>query len=569
MTHIHLTTIDWITLIGFLGITFSIAIYYSRKNRSLDSYFKAEGKLPWFVAGTAMVATTFAADTPLAITEIISKDGVSGNWAWWYMSLGAVATVFIFAPLWKRSGVMTDLEFLHLRYDGKGRDILRGAKAFYLGGLMNILIIAWVNLAMLKILESFLPSPWSVYSLLFLFLFAFLYTSFLGLGGISYIDVFQFFFAMAGCIYLAYYSLGLPEIGGLSGLQEKLPSDTLDFFPSSSELPAFLILITLLWWTSWYPGSEPGGGGYIAQRILASKNERDASKASLWFLFSHYFLRPWPWILVALCSLVLFPNLSEEDKGKGFIYMIEPALAQGGKGFVVSTFVAAYLSTIATHLNWGASYLVNDLTRPFIWKERGDSSYLKLSYILQAVTGIFSLFICFYWMDRVSGAWFFLIEASSGIGFALVFRWFWWRVSAWSELSGFIVAPIVFACLKFFWDVPFPYSAGITAILTVVIVIGVTYFAPRTGEKTLERFYSQVKPSGVGWKLFRETYNLPTHSLPWFWIFMSCLTAILSLFSGLGGIGVLFFGGIDTFIIYASIFILSLFGLNHSMSKIH
>jgi solute:Na+ symporter, SSS family len=569
MNLIQLTTIDWLTLVGFLFITIAIAVFYSRKNKTLNSYFKAEGKLPWFVAGTAMVATTFAADTPLAVTEIISKDGISGNWVWWYMALGAVVTVFLFAPLWKRSGVLTDLEFLELRYNGIGARILRGAKAFYLGGMMNIIIIAWVNLAMYKILQAFLGSDESMWALLFLFAFAFVYTSLLGLGGISYIDVFQFFFAMIGCIMLAYYSLDLPEIGGLQGLQNKLPAETFNFFPPEQEWPGYLVLVLVLWWTSWYPGSEPGGGGYIAQRIIASKNEVDASKASLWFLFTHYFMRPWPWIIVALCSIVLFPNLSEEDKGKGFILMIEPALEKGGKGFVIATFIAAYLSTIATHLNWGASYLVNDLTKPFIWKNKNDASYLKLSYILQFVSGVLSIYITFNWMDRVSSAWFFIIEASSGIGFALVFRWFWWRITAWSELSGFVAAPIVFAVIKLTTDIQFPFSAGLTALITILIVVLVTYLFPNSDRELLKAFYEKVKPSGLGWKKIAHEFHLPIYKSNWVGVLKCCILAIVSVFSGLSGFGKVFFGTNIEIAVYLSVFILTLILLKFSITKLY
>lgn len=515
-----------------------------------------------------MVATTFAADTPLAVTEIIAKDGIKGNWAWWYMSLGAVATVFLFAPLWKRSGVLTDLEFLELRYDGIGAQILRGAKAFYLGGLMNILILAWVNLAMLKILETILDRETAVFALGLLFLFALLYTSFLGLAGISYIDVFQFFFAMAGCIFLAYYSLDLAQIGGLQGLKEKLPASNFDFFPSGGDLPGFAILIGILWWTSWYPGSEPGGGGYIAQRIIASRDEKSAVQASLWFLFAHYFLRPWPWILVALSSLVVYPQLSLEDSGKGFIYMMEGALGSGGKGFVLATFLAAYLSTIATHLNWGASYLVNDLTKPYIFKKRADAAYLKISYGIQALTGIASLYVCLYWMDRVSSAWFFLIEASSGIGFALVFRWFWWRITAWSELAGFVLSPLVFLVLKLWFPLEFPFSAGANATVTIVLVVAVTYAFPQNSPDKLQGFYAVVRPAGWGWRQFAKAHQLEIYRVKIFWKLLAASASVVGVFTGLGGVGVLFFGELATAIGLLALFLGSIGVLSISITRV-
>ncbi|WCL48011.1 sodium:solute symporter family protein [Leptospira sp. GIMC2001] len=565
---IHLSSWDWITLACFLILTLIIAFVFSKKNKNLKSYYQAEGKLPWFIAGTAMVATTFAADTPLAVTEIIAKDGISGNWAWWYMSLGAVSTVFIFAPLWKRSNVLTDLEFLNLRYGGLGASILRGAKAFYLGGLMNILILAWVNLAMYKILQSFLSTEVATWSLVGLFLFGYIYTSLLGLRGISYIDVFQFFFAMAGCIFLAYFSLQLPEVGGLNGLASKISPEKLSFFPNVSEFPSFFILLTLLWWTSWYPGSEPGGGGYIAQRIIAAKDEESATKATLWFLFAHYFIRPWPWIIIALCSLILFPNLSEDDKGKGFIYMIEPALAGGGKGIIISTFIAAYLSTIATHLNWGASYIVTDLTKPFLIKNRNDEFYLAISYLIQAITGIIALYICFFWMNRVSSAWFFLIEASSGIGFALVFRWFWWRISAWSELAGFILAPLIFLIVKFAFDLEFPYSAAATAIGTIGSVLLITIFYPNLEKENLLLFYNIAKPFGIGWRSWAREHKLPIYYWNWQPVILGSVSSLTMIFVGLDGLGKLFFESPDKIILPAIVFFIAGWILFYSLKNL-
>jgi SSS family solute:Na+ symporter len=565
---IILSTIDWITLATFILTTFFLTIFLSKKTNSLSSYFRAEGKLPWFVAGTAMVATTFGADTPLAVTEIVVKDGISGNWAWWYMSIGAVTTVFIFAPLWKRSGVLTDLELLSIRYSGIGSKLLRGIKAIYLGGLMNVLILAWVNLAMLSILESIFLKETAVFILIGLLLFGLLYTSLLGLGGISYIDVFQFFFAMGGCIFLAYFSLTLPEIGGLEGLQAKLPKGTLQFLPKEESLPSFLIMIFFLWWMSWYPGSEPGGGGYIAQRIISAKDEISATKSSLWFLFAHYFIRPWPWIIVALCSIVIFPDLPADQKGKGFILMIEPALKNGGKGILISTFIAAYLSTIATHFNWGASYLVNDLTKPYIIKEKSDKTYLTLSYFIQAISALASIYICLFWIKQVSSVWFLMIEASSGIGFALIFRWLWWRVSAWSELSGFLISPIAFIIIKVFTDLAFPFSAFATGVITVLCVIAVTFIFPSTEETKLILFYSKMKSSGLGWKFWAERKNLPIYSNDFTPMILGCISALTLVFSGLFLVGYLFFGNFIQISISLTIFSVSIIFLIIQLKKI-
>jgi SSS family solute:Na+ symporter len=538
---LNLDLLDWLGLAIFLFLTLIISIRYSQKRGNLSSYFQAEGKLPWFVAGTAMVATTFAADTPLAVTEFVAKDGISGNWSWWFLAFGSVFTVFFFAPLWKRSGVGTDLEFLELRYSGLGSKFLRAAKAVYLGGFLNIIILAWVNLAMLKILSSFLEENYAIAALVFLMLFALAYTSLLGLKGISYLDVFQFFFAMSGCIILAINILNLDAIGGLEGLKAKSPESKLEFFPKIDDWSGFLILILFLWWNSWYPGSEPGGGGYIAQRILASENETAATRATLWFVFAHYFIRPWPWILVALASLILFPNLSEQEKGKGFIYAIEYGMGSGGKGILLSSFLAAYLSTVATHLNWGSSYLVQDLTKPYLMRGRSDSEYLKHSYILQASSALFAILVCVYLLETVRAAWVFLLEASAGIGFALVFRWFWWRVSAWSELAGFLVAPLFFFCVSHFTDLVFPYSAFLTGLLTIGFVLGVTILGPKTEEKRLEDFYNRVRPWGWGWTIWAKKKGFPTYRSEWFLRSSGVFLSVICIFSGLYSLGGIFF----------------------------
>ncbi len=564
---VHLDFWDYSAILLFLVLTVWIARMYAGKNRSLESYFRAEGRLPWFVAGTAMVATTFAADTPLAVTELVADRGIWGNWTWWYMSLGTAATVFIFSPLWKRSGVLTDLELISLRYRGTGAEWLRAGKAIYLGGFMNVVILAWVNLAMLKILESVLPVRYATPMLILLFGFGIVYTILLGLGGISYIDVYQFFFAMGGCILLAVCSVNLPEVGGLQKMQEKLPNEVFDFFPPSSDA-SFLVMILFLWWASWYPGSEPGGGGYIAQRILSSRSEKEAFQATLWFLFAHYFIRPWPWILVALCSAILFPDLPSVDKGKGFIYMIEKSLSSGWKGILIAGFIAAYLSTVATHLNWGASYLINDLAKPYVFTFRSGAAYLRLSYWVQALTGILSLIVCFYAMERVSSAWFFLIEASSGVGFALVFRWFWWRIHAWSELTGFVASPLVFGILKLTTDLVFPYSALVGGMITIAVVILVTYLFPEKEDSHLREFCQRVKPPGPGWgPIYKRSKS--KNSQEGVKIFALALLSVISVFSGLGCIGIVFFGEKWQWLYYLAVFLTSSAILFRSINRMY
>ncbi|EMY61497.1 sodium:solute symporter family protein [Leptospira terpstrae] len=485
---------------------------FRSKQKSTKEYFQAEGSLSWFVAGTAMVATTFAADTPLAVTEIIRGQGIAGNWIWWYMSVGGFVTVFFFSKLWKRSGATTDLELIQLRYSGKEANFLRGFKAVVIGFLLNLVILGWVNLAMLKIIPVFFPLWTSSHILIYLLLFGVFYTSIAGLKGISYIDVFQFFLAWMGCILFAYFAINLPAIGGLEGLKSKLDGSKILFFPNgtSGTLPwdHFIILLTVLWWSSWYPGSEPGGGGYIAQRILATKNEDAALKGSLWFVIAHYFVRPWPWILVALVSLFLYPNLSEVESGKGFLMVLQEGMPNGMLGLMLSAFLAAYLSTLATHLNWGASYLVNDLWKPMIEKGRTDSYYLKVSYGIQILTAISSYFLAVYGMETIKGAWVFLLEASSGIGFILIARWFFWRISAWTEILALILSPILYLLFSVYLKVEFPYSILYTSITASVLLILSTYIVPITDRKVLIQFYETTKPPFFFWKgLFQEEPN--------------------------------------------------------------
>ncbi|PJZ86023.1 sodium:solute symporter family protein [Leptospira harrisiae] len=505
-------TLDFLFFLFPFFIIILLLFRFRSKQNSTKEYFQAEGSLSWFVAGTAMVATTFAADTPLAVTEIIRAQGISGNWIWWYMAVGGFITVFFFSKLWKRSGASTDLELIGLRYSGKEAEFLRGFKAFVIGFLLNLVILGWVNLAMLKIIPVFFPNLTSSYILIYLLLFGVFYTSIAGLRGISYIDVFQFFLAWFGCILFAYYAVNLPMIGGLEGLKSKLSGNKIHFFPNGSEggLPwdHFLILLTVLWWSSWYPGSEPGGGGYIAQRILATKNENAALKGSLWFVVAHYFVRPWPWILVALVSIVLYPNLSEVESGKGFLMVLQEGMPNGMMGLMLSAFLAAYLSTLATHLNWGASYLVNDLWKPILQKGKSDSYYLKISYTIQILTAVCSYILAVYGMETIKGAWVFLLEASSGIGFILIARWFFWRISAWTEILAFILSPIFYLVFSVYLEIGFPYSILFTAISSAILLILSTFVLPQTDRNILFQFYNRTKPPYFFWKgLYKNETN--------------------------------------------------------------
>lgn len=566
--------LDYLFFLFPFFIIFFILYRFRAKNNSTKEYFQAEGSLNWFVAGTAMVATTFAADTPLAVTEIIRTQGISGNWIWWYMAVSGFVTVFFFSKLWKRSGASTDLELIQIRYSGKEAEFLRGFKAFVIGLLLNLVILGWVNLAMLKIIPVFFPSINSSLVLVFLLLFGVIYTAIAGLRGISYIDVFQFFLAWIGCILFAYFALQLPTIGGLENLKSLLPKDKILFFPNgdNGSLPwdHFLILLTVLWWSSWYPGSEPGGGGYIAQRILATKNESAALKGSLWFVIAHYFVRPWPWILVALVSIVLFPNLSEIESGKGFLMVLQDGMPNGMKGLMLSAFLAAYLSTLATHLNWGASYLVNDLWKPFTNGKKTDSYFVKVSYLIQLLTAILSFFLAVYGMDTIKGAWVFLLEASSGIGFVLIVRWYFWRISAWTEILALILSPILYIVYSHILHFPFPYSILYTSISSAIILLLSTYVLPHTKKEILYFFYETTKPPYFFWRgFFSENPEYKQSFYPNHFILslIGTLFGLSFVFGGLYTIQCLFWneGKIKFGVLF---FLLGLLGLIFSVQKI-
>ncbi|GBF49116.1 sodium/proline symporter [Leptospira ryugenii] len=516
----------------FIIIFIILKISQEKQNKTLKEYFQAEGSMTWFVSGTAMVATTFAADTPLAVTEIVRSDGISGNWLWWYMSLSGLVTVFFFSRLWKRSGAMTDLELIHIRYSGSEANVLRGFKAIFIGGILNLIILGWVNLAMLKIIQVFFPvlPDWQI--LTGIMVLGIVYTAIGGLRGISYIDVFQFFLAWFGCILYAYFVLDVKEIGGIQSLVQNLKPEQLYFFPSfgsSGSLPLshFIIMLTVIWWSSWYPGSEPGGGGYIAQRILATKDEKAAVKSSLWFVLAHYFLRPWPWILVALASLIAFPNLTAEESGKGFLLFLQLGLPPGIKGLLLSAFLAAYLSTVATHLNWGASYLVSDFWKPFVKPKKEDQYYLKVSYLVQTITGALSILLAIFGLETIKGAWVFLLEASSGIGFILIARWYYWKITAKTEILAIILSPVLYIIASRVLGLIFPYTVVFTSFLSIFILLFSTWIFPPTDLLRLKSFYETTKPPHYFW---RGLYKRLEEKQPEF--SSNLLFSFLGVFSG-------------------------------------
>jgi solute:Na+ symporter, SSS family len=520
-------TIDWIILIAALGLFVGINLYLrSSGSRDMHSFFLGGGKMPWYVLGLSMVATTFAADTPLWVTEKIAQHGISGNWLWWNMMMGGMLTTFFFAKMWKRSGIMTEPEFIELRYSGIGARMLRGFKAVYLGLFLNAVIMGWVNLAMMRILEVFFDlDPDTAFRLTMAgLLLVALYASLAGLSGIVLTDSIQFFIAMAGSIVLAVIVLRQPEIGGIAGLKTQLPEWRFDFFPKIGEqgsigtfslsICAFLSYFLLQWWNSWYPGAEPGGGGYIAQRMMSARNEKEALWSVLFFQILHYAVRPWPWIIVGLCSLVLYPSLPVEMSGKGFVLVMKDYLPAGLKGLLLVAFISAYMSTISTQINWGASYLINDVyarfMRPgntFSDNNKAQRHYVragKLTSLLLIVTAGFVTAS----INSIDQAAQFLITCGAGLGSVLILRWYWWRINAWTEIAATLIPIPVLLFSKHYLEPAlgegYIQQNGSFYIVVGITIIGwliVTYLTKPTETETLQRYVDTVRPGGY-WKGF-------------------------------------------------------------------
>jgi Na+/proline symporter len=513
----NLSLLDWTVIAAYFLFNLGIGIYYARKATGSTSEFFLSGRnVPWWLAGTSMVATTFAADTPLAVTGFVARNGIAGNWLWWNFVMSGMLTVFLYARLWRRAGVMTDIEFAELRYSGKPAAFLRGFRALYLGLPINCIILGWVNLAMVKILEITLglDKRGAILVVMGMLVFTAFYTAISGLWGVLVTDLFQFALKMAMVIVLAI--LAVNAVGGIDALKTKIGAldaasgsgSRLAFFPEydSIWMPAITLFVYLAvnWWATWYPGAEPGGGGYVAQRIFSAKNEKHGLLATLWFNIAHYALRPWPWILTALASLILYPELV--DKESGYIKtLLDPAVFPTYlRGFMLAAFAAAYMSTIGTQLNWGASYVINDFYRRFIKRDAKDKHYVVISQLVTLLLMIASVIVTFF-MESIGGAWKLLLVTGAGTGTVLLLRWFWWRINAWSEVSAMITAAIVSIFLQVVlrWDSDrprdFAYLMLVTVLITTVVwVVATMVTSPEPNEKLIA-FYKRVRPEGPGW----------------------------------------------------------------------
>ena len=514
-----ISPIDWAIIIGYILFALGLGIYFSKRaGKDMNEFFISGRNLPWWLAGTSMVATTFAADTPLAVTGLVVEDGIAGNWLWWNAVLSGMLATFLFARLWRRSEIITDVEFTELRYSGPSASFLRGFRALYIGLPINCITMGWVILAMQKIVVLTLNLPdtasTKVVVVLACLLIAGIYCALSGFWGVVMTDIVQFGMAMVGSIALAIIAVN--KIGGVGAIKEKLvniygaENQILNFTPDFSAGKMAIITFGVYLGMQWWASNGVDGSGYIAQRMFAAKNERHTLLATLWFNIAHYTLRPWPWILVALVAMVVYPNLGDpnhanpmlQDPEAGYPLLMLEYLPVGLLGLMLTAFLAAFMSTIDTHLNWGASYLVNDFYKRFFKPEAEPQHYVAISrfavILIMIVAGVTSLF-----MDSIAGAWKFLIALNAGIGLVQILRWYWWRINAWSEISAMLaalVASIVVFTLPQTKD-QFAIQMLIIVPISTVVWVVVTFITKPVSTETLTKFYSKVKPSKIGWML--------------------------------------------------------------------
>ena len=517
----HLSTLDLGIILASILISFLPAIFLVRRaSQSTTEFFTSGRSAPWWLIGISMVATTFSTDTPNLVTNMVRESGVSDNWLWWSFLLTGMLTVFFFARMWRRSGVLTDLEFYEIRYSGKAASFVRGFRAVYLGLFFNCVIMATVNLAAAKIGNVVLG--WPMYrTLIFAATITIFFASVSGLWGVLVTDSIQFLITMTGTFAVAYFALQQPEVGGLHGLISKIDPKTLSLLPDFGDWPTamavLIIPITIQWWSVWYPGAEPGGGSYIAQRMLAARSEKDALTGTLFFNAMHYALRPWPWILVALASTLIFPTLGDIARAYPYVDphligndMAYPAMLKflpaGFLGLMIAGLLAAYRSTIETHLNWGASYLVHDLYRRFLKPDASERHYVWAGRVTTALLMIAAASLTFA-LDTAAESFQLILGIGAGTGLLYLLRWFWWRVNAWSEVaamvSSFLVALGFFIAKKSGHAVPATESLIITVVTTTIVWVATAFLTPPTDRETLLAFYRKVRPAGPGWREIR------------------------------------------------------------------
>jgi len=521
-----LSLFDWLAIAAYLVITLLLGLLFRRRSgRNTEEYFVSGRKARWWLAGTSMVATTFGADTPLVVTGLVYTHGIAGNWLWWSLLPSGMMTTFLFARLWVRAGLLTDVQFAEFRYAGAPAAFLRGFRALYLGLLMNCLILGWVTKAMTTVVAVTLGKDERTALVICVFLlipFTGFYVSLGGLWGVLWTDLFQFVLKMGVVVAVAYYAVS--AAGGIGALLARLAamraaagpaaSSVTGFFPDFSRgftgealwtLPVitFCVYLGVQWWAFWYPGAEPGGGGYVAQRIFSARNEREGLLSVLWFNIAHYALRSWPWILAALAVIVLYPGLAHPESG--YIRVAVDHLPPAWRGLLVAGFLAAFMSTIATHLNWGSSYLVADVYRRFIRRGAAEAHYVNVSRWVTLLLVVLAAWVSWE-LATIRAGWEFVLEVGAGTGSVYLLRWYWWRINAWSEIAAMATALAASAALH--WLKPFAGSEPVvfakaaltTTLVTTLAWVAVTLLTPPEPQQLLLRFYRRVRPDALGWK---------------------------------------------------------------------
>jgi Na+/proline symporter len=575
-----LTAIDWAIVAAYFLLSVGIGLYFTKRGgESLSEYFLSGRQVTWWLAGASMVATTFAADTPLVVTGMVSAHGVAGNWLWWNMLMSGMLTVFFFARLWRRAHVMTDVEFAEIRYSGKPAAALRGFRALYLAIPINLIILGWVTKAMIKILTISLGLhavnllgfnvSGEVIAVAICFIITVAYSAGAGMWAVLWTDLVQFVIKMSAVIVLAVYAVR--AVGGMDKLKAGLTTHfgsadaalsvlPVKIGPSGIEAYAWMPLLALgvylsvQWWAAWYPGAEPGGGGYIAQRIFSAKTERDGVLATLFFNVAHYAIRPWPWIITGLCTILLYPGGigPTHDHEAAYVQAFVDLLPTPWRGFMMAGFAAAYMSTVGTQLNWGASYLVNDFYRRFLNRDSDEKHYVFISRWATVFLFLASAVVTHY-LGTIESAWKFLLALGSGTGLVLIFRWYWWRINAWSEISAmiasFVVSLIAIATIKPRFD-PTDLRGDawvmiVTVVVSTIVWLGVTFATKPEPDRVLESFYRRVRPGGPGWAKVSERIGFGRESIPggalaW----TNWIAGIVAVYSSLFGIGKIVLGNV-------------------------
>ena len=589
-TRMAISPVDWAIVVGYFVLCTVIGLYFTRRGgASLDQYFLSGRQAPWWLAGTAMVATTFAADTPLVVTGLVATKGVAGNWLWWNFVMSGMLTVFFFARLWRRARVMTDVELAEVRYSGGPAAFLRGFRALYLALPINLIILGWVTRAMIKILTIALGLrdvsllgvvvSGEVVAVGICFFITLLYSVAAGMWAVLWTDLVQFVIKMTAVIVLAVYAVD--AVGGIAILKTKVAAHFGSEAAALSVLPvrvdsagihayAWMPLMTLMvylsvqWWAAWYPGAEPGGGGYVAQRIFSARSERDGVLATLFFQIAHYALRPWPWIVTGLATVILYPTL--QDKEAGYVQAFVDLLPTPWRGFMLAGFAAAYMSTVGTHLNWGASYLVNDFYKRFVKTDGTERHYVGVSRAATVLLFLASIAVTSQ-LSSIEKAWELLLAMGAGTGLVLILRWYWWRINAWSEISAmiasFVVSTLAFTFLAPRFAPNDPDATAAVMLVTVatstVVWVVVTFATAPEPPAVLDAFYRRVRPGGPGWAQVSQRLGfgrepIPGGALAW----TNWIAGIVAVYATLFGIGKLIFAetamGVTMLVVAAAAF---------------